>query len=107
VEENLSIARMLLRLIGKPEALLSYIKDRPGHDRRYALRCDKMETDLGWKPVVPLEQGLWQTINWYKSNWKWMGGVRDGEYLSYYDKYYVNRDSSLQALSSTVPRLPR
>jgi dTDP-glucose 4,6-dehydratase len=55
----------LLRLMGKPETLLSYVKDRPGHDRRYALHCDKMETDLGWKPAVPLEQGLRQTIDWY------------------------------------------
>lgn len=107
VEENLTIARTLLRLIGKPETLLSYVKDRPGHDRRYALHCDKMEKDLGWKPAVPLEEGLRQTIDWYKSNAKWMAGVRDGEYLSYYDKYYENRDSSLHALSSSGPKLSR
>jgi dTDP-glucose 4,6-dehydratase len=107
VEENLTIARTLLRLIGKPETLLSYVKDRPGHDRRYALHCDKMEKDLGWKPAVPLEEGLRQTIDWYKANAKWMAGVRDGEYLSYYEKYYENRDSSLHALSSAGPKLPR
>jgi dTDP-glucose 4,6-dehydratase len=107
VEENLTIARTLLRLIGKPESLLSYVKDRPGHDRRYALHCDKMEQDLGWKPAVPLEDGLRQTIDWYKSNAKWMEGVRDGDYLSYYDKYYENRDSSLHALSSSGPKAPR
>jgi dTDP-glucose 4,6-dehydratase len=107
VEENLTIARTLLRLIGKPESLLSYVKDRPGHDRRYALLCDKMEKDLGWKPVVLLEDGLRQTIDWYKSNAKWMAGVRDGDYLSYYDKYYENRDSSLHALSSSGPKNAR
>jgi len=107
VEENLTIARTLLRLIGKPETLLSYVQDRPGHDRRYALHCDKMEKDLNWKPAVPLEQGLRQTIDWYKANVKWMAGVRDGEYLSYYEKYYENRDSSLHALSSTGTKLPR
>jgi len=107
VEENLTIARTLLRLIGKPESLLSYVKDRPGHDRRYALLCDKMEKDLGWKPAVPLEEGLRQTIDWYKSNAKWMAGVRDGDYLSYYDKYYENRDSSLHALSSSGPKNAR
>jgi dTDP-glucose 4,6-dehydratase len=107
VEENLTIARTLLRLIGKPESLLSYVKDRPGHDRRYALLCDKMEKDLGWKPAVPLEEGLRQTIDWYKNNAKWMAGVRDGDYLSYYDKYYENRDSSLHALSSGGAKLPR
>jgi dTDP-glucose 4,6-dehydratase len=107
VEENLMIARTLLRLIGKPESLLSYVKDRPGHDRRYSLHCDKMEKDLGWKPAVPLEEGLQQTIDWYQANVKWMAGVRDKEYLSYYEKYYKNRDSSLHALSSTGPKLPR
>jgi len=101
IEENLTIARTLLRLIGKPESLLTYVKDRPGHDRRYALHCDKMENDLGWKPAIPFEKGLKQTIDWYKSNARWMAGVRDGDYLSYYDKYYENRDSSLQELSST------
>jgi dTDP-glucose 4,6-dehydratase len=99
VEENLTIARKLLRLIGRPESLLSYVKDRPGHDRRYALHCDKMEEDLGWKPVVPLDKGLRQTIEWYQANATWMAGVRGGEYLSYYEKYYENRDSSLRALS--------
>jgi dTDP-glucose 4,6-dehydratase len=107
VEENLTIARKLLRLTGKPETLLSYVKDRPGHDRRYALRCDKMEKDLGWKPGVPLDEGLRQTIDWYKANVKWVAGVRDGEYLSYYNKYYENRDSSLQSLSPAGPELPR
>jgi dTDP-glucose 4,6-dehydratase len=107
IEENLTVARTLLRLIGKPETLLSYVKDRPGHDRRYALRCEKMEKDLGWKPAVPLEAGLQQTIDWYKTSVKWMAGVRDGEYLSYYEKYYENRDSSLHALSSVGSKHPR
>jgi dTDP-glucose 4,6-dehydratase len=107
IEENLTIARTLLRLIGKPETLLTYVKDRPGHDRRYALRCDKMEKDLGWKPAIPFETGLQKTIDWYKSNAKWMAGVRDGDYLSYYEKYYENRDSSLHALSSAGTKLPR
>jgi dTDP-glucose 4,6-dehydratase len=100
IEENLTIARKLLQFMGKPETLLTYVKDRPGHDRRYALRCDKMEKDLGWKPAIPLDEGLRETIDWYKSNTKWMDGVRDGEYLSYYERYYENRDSSLHALSS-------
>jgi len=105
VDENLTIARKLLQLTNKPETLLSYVQDRPGHDRRYALRCDRMLKDLGWKPVVPLDEGLRQTIDWYKTNAQWMAGVRDGEYLSYYEKYYENRDSSLHALSSSRPKL--
>lgn len=99
VVENLTIARRLLHLTGKTESLLSYVKDRPGHDRRYALTCDKMEKHLGWKPQISLEDGLRQTIDWYKTNSKWMAAVRGGEYLSYYDKYYVNRDSSLHELA--------
>ena len=99
VLDNLTIARKLLGLIGKPESLLSHVKDRPGHDRRYALHCDRMEQELGWKPVIPLDEGLRQTIEWYQMNAMWMAGVRCGEYLSYYKKYYEHRDSSLRALS--------
>jgi dTDP-glucose 4,6-dehydratase len=105
IEENLTIARRLLSLMGKPDSLLTYVKDRPGHDRRYALHCHKMEEELGWKPVIPFEQGLRQTIDWYKSNTKWMAAVRGGEYRSYYEKYYVNRDSSLHAISSSQPKV--
>jgi dTDP-glucose 4,6-dehydratase len=107
VVENLTVARTLLRFIGKPESLLSFVKDRPGHDRRYALHCDKMEKELGWKPVVPLEDGLRETIEWYRANGKWMDGVRDGDYLSYYEKYYEKRDASLHALSSTGADIQR
>jgi dTDP-glucose 4,6-dehydratase len=99
VEENLSMARRLLRLMKRPEDLLSYVKDRPGHDRRYALDCSKIEKDLGWKPAIPLEEGLQQTIAWYASNTGWLAGVRAGEYRSYYERYYENRDSSLRAIA--------
>ena len=101
VVENLTMARRLLRATGKPETLLSYVKDRPGHDRRYALTCDKMERDLGWKPAMSLDDGLRQTIDWYRTNTKWLAGVRGGDYLSYYQKYYENRDSSLHAIADS------
>ena len=102
IEENLTMARRLLRLMGKSEEMLSYVKDRPGHDRRYALRCDKIERELGWKPAISLDEGLRQTIDWYKANGDWIAGVRGGEYRTYYDKYYENRDSSL--LSIRAPK---
>jgi dTDP-glucose 4,6-dehydratase len=101
VVENLTMARRLLRATGKPETLLSYVKDRPGHDRRYALTCGKMERDLGWKPAMSLDEGLRQTIDWYRTNTKWLAGVRGGDYLSYYQKYYENRDSSLHAIADS------
>jgi dTDP-glucose 4,6-dehydratase len=106
VVENLTMAQRLLRLMGKSENLLSYVKDRPGHDRRYALNCEKMERDLGWKPEITLEKGLQQTIRWYQTNQEWLAGVRGGDYRSYYERYYENRDSSLHALTSSPSKLP-
>ena len=99
LEQNLSMVRRILQLVGKPERLLSYVQDRPGHDRRYALNCKKLQTELDWRPAISLEDGLRRTIEWYKKNGKWLAGVRDGEYLSYYEKYYEHRESSLRALA--------
>lgn len=98
VEENIAMARRILRLLGKGESHLTYVIDRPGHDRRYALNCAKIERDLGWKPRISLEDGLSRTIGWYKNNTDWIAGVRAGDYQSYYDKYYAKRDSSLRAI---------
>ena len=104
IEENIAIARRLLRLLGKPESLLTYVKDRPGHDRRYALHTDKMERELGWKPLVNFEDGLKKTIEWYKNNTAWLEGVRQGDYRAYYQKYYEDRESSLSAIGPSGPK---
>lgn len=104
IEENLAIARRLLNLMKRPESLLSYVKDRPGHDRRYALRCQKIRDELSWKPTISLEAGLRQTIDWYGSHAAWLAGVRGGEYRSYYAKYYDNRNSSLRDIVPTVSK---
>lgn len=104
VEENLSVARRLLKLTNRPESLLSYVKDRPGHDRRYALRCRKMQDELHWKPAISLDEGLRQTIDWYRSHAAWLADVRGGEYRSYYSKYYENRDSSLREIAPSVSK---
>jgi dTDP-glucose 4,6-dehydratase len=106
VQENLAMVRRLLRMMDKPETLLSYVEDRPGHDRRYALNCKKIEDELGWKPLISLDEGLRQTIHWYKSNADWLAGVKDGEHRSYYEKYYENRDSSLRAIAQPASRPP-
>jgi len=68
VKDNLTMARNLLTMMGKPENLISHVPDRPGHDRRYALNSDKIQRELSWKPVVPLNKGLQQTIDWYRTN---------------------------------------
>jgi dTDP-glucose 4,6-dehydratase len=99
IVENLTMARHLLRLMDKPETLLSYVKDRPGHDRRYALNCEKIERELGWKARMSLEDGLRQTIEWYKTHADWIAGVRAGEYRTYYQKYYENRNLSLNGIT--------
>jgi len=99
IVENLSIAKQVLRIVDKPETLLSYVKDRPGHDRRYALKCDKVERELGWKPSINLEDGLRTTVDWYRNNKEWLAAVRGGDYLNYYQQYYENRESSLKAIA--------
>jgi dTDP-glucose 4,6-dehydratase len=106
VEENLAMAQRLLRLTGKPESLLCYVADRPGHDRRYALNSRKIESELGWKPEISLEDGVRQTIEWYKDNSKWVADVRAGEYLTYYEKYYDDRENSLRAIADSGSELP-
>jgi len=101
LEENLTLVRRILNLTGEPESLVSYVQDRPGHDRRYALNCKKIETELGWRPAISLEDGLRRTIDWYKNYEQWLADVRSREYLSYYEKYYDNRESSLRAIALT------
>lgn len=99
VVENLSMARRILKLTGKPDSMLLSVKDRPGHDRRYALDCSKIQRELGWNPVVRLDEGIKRAIDWYKSNQKWLAGVQGGEYKSYYEKYYEHRDASIGAIA--------
>ena len=88
---NLHLTHKLLELLGKPKTLIKYVQDRPGHDRRYAIDCSKAERELGWSPQVKFEEGLRETIDWYKANQTWVNQVRSGEYLKYYEKQYGNR----------------
>lgn len=88
---NLHLTHKLLELLGKPKTLIKYVQDRPGHDRRYAIDCSKAERELGWAPKMTFEQGLKETIDWYRANQPWINQVRSGEYLKYYEKQYGNR----------------
>ncbi len=99
IVENLVLAQRLLRIANKPESLLLHVQDRPGHDRRYALNCEKIKRELGWEPQISLEDGLHQTIDWYQAHTPWVNSVRSGEYLAYYKKNYQDRDSSLSSLA--------
>jgi dTDP-glucose 4,6-dehydratase len=85
---NLELTHDLLEAVGKPKSLIRYVKDRPGHDRRYAIDCSKIERELGWRPQVPFAEGLRDTVRWYKEHGDWVANIRTGEYLKYYQKQY-------------------
>jgi dTDP-glucose 4,6-dehydratase len=88
---NVEVVKMMLALLGKPESLMVTVKDRPGHDRRYALSSEKLMRETGWEAQIPFEQGLRATIDWYKSNSEWIARVKSGEYQTYYEKNYAGR----------------
>jgi dTDP-glucose 4,6-dehydratase len=90
-QPNLYIVRTILKLLGRPESLIQYVKDRPGHDRRYALDSSKIRRELGWQPLVCFEDGIRRTIAWYSSNSSWLNHARSGEYRNYYDRHYTHR----------------
>ncbi|NIK78366.1 dTDP-glucose 4,6-dehydratase [Paenibacillus castaneae] len=88
---NLQVVRTILEELGKPESLISYVKDRLGHDRRYAIDADKIRNELGWQPKFNYEDGIKETIRWYLSNTEWMEQVASGSYQQYYDIQYKDR----------------
>jgi dTDP-glucose 4,6-dehydratase len=88
---NLSVVRKILELTGKPESLIDYVKDRPGHDRRYALTNEKLTRQTGWQPQVQFEAGLAETVQWFRNNPAWVDRVRSGAYRDYYAQNYANR----------------
>jgi dTDP-glucose 4,6-dehydratase len=96
--KNIDLVKLLCKLMdeklgnapGTSEILITYVKDRPGHDRRYAIDASKIAEELGWKPSVTFEQGLRQTIDWYLQNEEWLQGVTSGAYQQYYQQQYLN-----------------
>ena len=85
---NIDIARSVLDQLGKPQSLIKFVKDRPGHDRRYAIDASLVESELGWRPIETWETGLRKTIEWYQSNPAWVERARSGAYREFYAQQY-------------------
>ena len=85
---NIEIVRLILDELNKPESLITYVQDRPGHDRRYAIDNTKITTQLGWEPKYTFRDGMHETIEWYLRNSAWVDHVVSGDYLDYYSKMY-------------------
>lgn len=85
---NLEVVKTILKVLGKPESLITYVTDRPGHDRRYAIDPSKMEKELGWKPVYTFDTGIVETIKWNVENKEWLANVESGEYQNWLERHY-------------------
>lgn len=88
---NIEIVKLIIKLLGKSESLIKYVKDRPGHDRRYAMDSTKIQKELAWTPQYSFEDAIKITIDWYIKNQQWWGNIRSGAYKDYYSKLYSNR----------------
>lgn len=88
---NLEVVKTILKALDKPESLIKFVTDRPGHDMRYAIDPTKLETELGWEPKYNFDTGIAQTIKWYLNNKEWWQNILSGEYANYFDKMYGNR----------------
>lgn len=85
---NIEIVKLIIETLGKSKSLIKYVKDRPGHDRRYAIDNTKIKTELGWEPTYTFEKGMQETIQWYTKNAEWTQNIISGDYINYYDKMY-------------------
>jgi dTDP-glucose 4,6-dehydratase len=85
---NIEIVKLIINTLGKSEDLIKYVKDRPGHDRRYAIDNTKITTELGWEPEYTFEEGIEETIQWYLDNTEWIENIISGDYAKYYDRMY-------------------
>ena len=90
-KENIEIVKLILKELDKPESLIKFVKDRLGHDRRYAIDSTKITEELGWKPKYTFETGIVETIHWYLDNQDWMDKVKSGEYQEYYERMYSKK----------------
>lgn len=87
----MDVVKIILKALGKSEDLITFVKDRPGHDRRYAIDPTKIHNELGWLPQTKFEDGISKTIEWYLANKDWWQEIISGEYQKYYEKMYKNR----------------
>lgn len=90
-KSNLDVVKIILKALGKSEDLITFVKDRPGHDKRYAIDPTKIHNELGWLPQTKFENGIVKTIEWYLANKDWWQEIISGEYQKYYEKMYKNR----------------
>jgi dTDP-glucose 4,6-dehydratase len=88
---NLEIVKEILRLVGKPESLIKFVTDRPGHDRRYAIDSTRIREELGWAPRRNLTEALEDTVRWYLENDAWCAEVRSGEHQTFFERWYGGR----------------
>ena len=90
-KRNIDVVKTILRIMGKPETLITHVKDRAGHDLRYAIDPTKIHNELGWSPETTFDEGIKKTVDWYMNNKQWWEDIINGEYQNYYEKMYSNR----------------
>lgn len=88
---NIDIVKTILKILDKSESMIRYVQDRAGHDRRYAIDPEKIETEIGWKPRIDFEDGLRQTVAWFNEHRDWWQAILSGEYQQFYERYYGHR----------------
>lgn len=95
---NIDVLKLLLKILEKPETLLTSVTDRLGHDRRYAVDFRKTTNELGWRPEIPFDKGLRATVDWYRTNAEWVRRCRSGEYRAYYEHMYGEREATAKRI---------
>ena len=100
-QTNISVVKSILQILGKPDSLIQYVTDRPGHDRRYALDSSVFRQELKWKPDISFADGIQKTVAWYLNNSEWLARARSGEYRGYYERHYLRRHETFAAPQNT------
>ena len=88
----MEVVKTVIKQLGKPESLITFVTDRPGHDMRYAIDPTKIHNELGWLPETKFEDGIRMTIDWYLNNREWWENIISGDYRNYFEKMYVEKD---------------